>query len=147
MRNKEDLSNVHPKWFEKASKRHPSCPNERGTKERKTEKLQNVFLLFRLSVLNAIVIKTSCFYTHRKSHRQRETQKKKCWLSQATYIQIANRKKHTTCVWFLQPSTIVQYNSPKGNLSSKRKLEDDIRTKYLNKIGLTINPQKNQNWT
>ena len=77
MRNKEDLSNVHPKWFEKASKRHPSCPNEGGTKERKTEKLQNVFLLFRLSVLNAIVIKTSCLYTHRKSHRQRETKKKK----------------------------------------------------------------------
>ena len=42
-------------------------------------------------------------------------------------------------------STTIQHNSPRGNLSSKRKLEDDIKTKYLNKIGLTINPQKIQN--
>ena len=117
-----------------------------GQNKRKKEKLQNVFLLFRLRVLNAIVIKNSCLYTHTKSHRQRET-KKKGWLSQPTYIQIANHKKYTICVWFLQLSTTVQHNSPRGDLSSKRKLEDDIRTKYLNKIRLTINPQMIQNWT
>ena len=87
-------------------------------------------------------------YTHKESQTKGDQKKKKKgWLSQPTYIQIANHKKYTICVWFLQLSTTIQHNSPRGNLSSKRKLEDDIRTKYLNKIGLTINPQKIQNWT
>lgn len=46
-----------------------------GTKERKKEKLQNVFLLFCLRVLIAIVIKTSCLYTHTKSQTKGDKKK------------------------------------------------------------------------
>ena len=100
------------------------------TKERKKEKLQNVILLFRLRVFIAIVIKTSCLYTHAKSHRQRETQRKRLIITSNIFPNCQSQK--TTR---LQLSTTVQHNSPRGNLSSKRKLENDIRTKYLNKIG------------
>ena len=44
--------------------------------QKKERKASKRFLLFRLRVLNAIVIKNNCLYTHTKSHRQRETKKK-----------------------------------------------------------------------
>ena len=98
-----------------------------GEKNRKKKKLQNVFHFFPLRGLIAIVIRKLCqlsLYTH--THRDKERHKEKSWLSQVTYTQIANHKK--LHVSFLQLSRTAQHNSHRGNLCSKKKIEDDIRT-------------------
>ena len=78
MRNKEDLSNVHPKWFEKASKRHPSCPNEGRTKERKKERKASK----RFPSLSFESVECNCYkeqlplYTHKESQTKGDKKKK-----------------------------------------------------------------------
>jgi hypothetical protein len=54
--------------------------------------------------------------------------KKQGWLSEATYTQIVNHRKH---VWLLQLSRTAKHKSHRRNFSSESKIEVDIRTKYL----------------